>query len=176
MNVVDLSLPIYDRMEVFEGDPEVRVTTVRSRETDGWELRLLQMGSHTGTHVDAPIHMHSGAATLDELPLHTFCGEATVVSLQMLQAGNSTSGLGLLFFESVSREYGELIVALNPPFVGGPLDESVERFLLSHGIVTYTDLVNVETLLNKKFTFYGFPLRIRHGDGSPVRAVAVLAE
>ena len=42
-------------------------------------------------------------------------------------------------------------------------------------IVTVTDLVNLEKLpLGKQFMFYGLPLKIKDGDGSPIRAVAVL--
>lgn len=38
----------------------------------------------------------------------------------------------------------------------------------------YEHLTNLGQLVGKRFTFYGFPLRIRGGTGSPVRAVAVL--
>ncbi|WP_254611185.1 hypothetical protein [Paenibacillus sp. JMULE4] len=72
-------------------------------------------------------------------------------------------------------EQFERIKQANPPFVGGNLTEAVERNLLAIGILTYTNLVNLELLpYGRSFMFYGFPLKIRHGDGSPVRAVAIL--
>jgi len=58
MKVIDLSLPIYYGMEVFPGDPEVNIETIHTHENEGWELRKISMGSHTGTHVDAFSHMH----------------------------------------------------------------------------------------------------------------------
>jgi kynurenine formamidase len=45
-----------------------------------------------------------------------------------------------------------------------------------HGIAHYENLANLDQLVGKRFTFVGFPLRIRGGTGSPVRAVAVLDE
>lgn len=38
----------------------------------------------------------------------------------------------------------------------------------------YENLANLDQLVGKRFTFVGFPLRIRAGTGSPVRAVALL--
>lgn len=44
-------------------------------------------------------------------------------------------------------------------------------------MITYTDLVNLEDLpYNQSFTFYGLPLKIKNGDGSPVRAMAIFDE
>lgn len=171
MHIVDLSSPLTDGMSVYDGDPPVRITKVCTREEDGWEVRQLQMGTHTGTHVDAPIHMHADGASLDEIPLSQFCGPAVVVKVS--DAAFPTSR-GLLFYEDVPASCVPLLLAAHPPFVGGPLSEEAERLLLAAHIITYTDLVNVEALIGKVFTFYGFPLRIRGGDGSPVRAVAIV--
>ncbi|KPI82709.1 hypothetical protein ABL78_8278 [Leptomonas seymouri] len=173
MRVVDLSVPLYDGMAVYEGDPAVRITTVRTRERDGWEVRQLQMGSHTGTHVDAPTHMHEGGASLDEIPLDRFFGPAVVASVTDTVF---PADCGLLFYEEVPASCVPLMLAAHARFVGGPLSEEAERLLLAASVVTYTDLVNVEELAGKSFTFYGFPLRIRGGDGSPVRAVAVVGD
>jgi kynurenine formamidase len=46
----------------------------------------------------------------------------------------------------------------------------------AQGITHYENLANLDQLVGKRFTFAGFPLRIREGTGSPVRAVAILDE
>jgi kynurenine formamidase len=43
-----------------------------------------------------------------------------------------------------------------------------------HGIHHYENLANLDQLVGRRFTFVGFPLRVRGGTGSPIRAVAVL--
>jgi kynurenine formamidase len=44
----------------------------------------------------------------------------------------------------------------------------------AHGITHYENLANLDRLVGRRFTFAGFPLRVRAGTGSPVRAVAIL--
>lgn len=56
----------------------------------------------------------------------------------------------------------------------GSQDLPVHRILLSQGIVLIENLVHVDSLPESGFTFYCFPLKIKEGDGSPVRAVAVV--
>ncbi|GLX66822.1 cyclase family protein [Paenibacillus glycanilyticus] len=174
MKIYDLSVPIDEGMPVYPGDPEVRVRVAHTYESHSWELRQLSMGSHTGTHVDAPSHMHHGAATLDELPLERFFGKSRIVRVS---DPVWPEGRGLFFIESVDEPYFNRIAALRPPFVGGDLSEALERELLGIGIVTYTGLQGLDRLpAYTDFMFYGFPLRIAGGDGSPVRAVAVVED
>jgi len=51
----------------------------------------------------------------------------------------------------------------------------LERALLGNNIITYTGLVNLELIPKvRTFIFYGLPLKIKGGDGSPVRAIAII--
>lgn len=69
----------------------------------------------------------------------------------------------------------EKLITAAPPFVAGDLSVELERVLLNHEIVTFTDLINFEQLPAKEtFLFIGLALKIIGGDGSPVRAVVVL--
>jgi kynurenine formamidase len=57
MKIIDLSMPIYHGMKVYPGDPEVSVEQVHTYQTHGCKLSKITMGTHTGTHVDAFVHM-----------------------------------------------------------------------------------------------------------------------
>lgn len=171
MKVIDLSTPLYTGMDVFPGDPQVKIEIVHTIENQNWELREISMGSHVGTHVDAYSHMHSGKETLDQIDLERFFGRAQVVS----SLEDMPKETGLLFIEETGLEVFGDIAALDPGFVGGNITEDLERALLGVGIITYTGLINLELIpKGKTFMFYGLPLRIKSGDGSPVRAMAVL--
>ena len=52
---------------VFPGDPPFELTTVATLERDGYHLRAVRQGEHTGTHWGAPGHFTAGAALADEL-------------------------------------------------------------------------------------------------------------
>ena len=173
MKIIDLSVPIESGMEVYPGDPEVLIEVVHTHEEHSWELRKLTMGSHTGTHVDAFSHMHAGGKTLDEIPLEHFFGTAAVVDVRE----TLPQGIGLFFVRETGLEWAGKIIAARPKFAGGMISADLERALLQAEIVTYTNLVNLEQIPpGRQFMFYGFPLKIKHGDGSPVRAVAVLED
>jgi arylformamidase len=80
--LIDISLPIHDGMVVYEGDPAVSVTAAMSRERgDPANVSLLRLGSHTGTHVDAPAHFLAGTASVDALALDVLVGPALVAEL-----------------------------------------------------------------------------------------------
>ncbi|MCI4349406.1 MAG: cyclase family protein [Thermoplasmata archaeon] len=78
--LIDISMPIRPDMAVFRGDPEVRVRAVHSLERgDPYNLSLLTMGSHTGTHLDPPAHFVAGGRTVDQLDLELLNGPCQVV-------------------------------------------------------------------------------------------------
>ena len=60
MRIIDLSQPLYNKMPVFPGDPDVLIQEIHSLEKEGWNLRSLTLTTHTGTHVNIPYHMVAG--------------------------------------------------------------------------------------------------------------------
>lgn len=60
------------------------------------------------------------------------------------------------------------------PGVSGVSNKAVHRVCGELGFTHYENLINLERLLGRgRFRFIAFPLKIRGGTGSPVRAVAV---
>nr|WP_285773509.1 cyclase family protein [Microtetraspora sp. NBRC 13810] len=82
--ILDLSVPIVSGMPVYPGDPEVRVDPALTVAADGANVLGLHLGSHTGTHVDAPFHIDDSLPTLDELPLDHFVGPVAVADVRGL--------------------------------------------------------------------------------------------
>lgn len=177
MHLIDLSKTLEHGMNGYPGDPPVHIRVVQTIEEQGWVLRQLRMGSHAGTHVDVPSHMHEDGATLDKLPLERFFGKA-----QKVHAASEAfpKNVGLVFEEgSIDLEMFDRILAAKPSFIaiGGnaELEVEMEKTLLKNDILTFTDLVNLfELPYDTEFTFFGIPLKIKNGDGSPVRAFAML--
>lgn len=77
---IDVTRPIDSGMVVYEGDPPVQVVSALAIERgDPANVARLILGSHTGTHVDAPRHFIVGGATVDQLPLEPLMGPARVL-------------------------------------------------------------------------------------------------
>jgi arylformamidase len=82
MRLYDVTRPIRSGMPVFEGDPAVTIAPRLSiAQGDAVNVCLLTLGSHTGTHVDAPRHFRDGAPGVDALPLPALLGPARVVEV-----------------------------------------------------------------------------------------------
>ncbi|MGE5851088.1 MAG: cyclase family protein [Candidatus Methylomirabilota bacterium] len=82
MRIFDVTLAIRHGMPVYEGDPEVSITPWCSTQDGALaNVSRLTMGSHTGTHVDAPEHLREGGAGVDQLALDVLMGPARVYDL-----------------------------------------------------------------------------------------------
>src|SRR5262245_26753258 len=84
MRLVDLSVPIVTGMPVYPGDPPVTIGPALTVAEHGVNVLHLDMGSQTGTHVDAPVHIDDALPALDDLPLTRFVGPAVVVDARGL--------------------------------------------------------------------------------------------
>lgn len=82
--LVDLSHPLADGMPVYPGDPPVVVRPGLTLAADGVNVCALGLGSHTGTHVDAPAHVLADAPSLDEVPLERFRGPLVLLDARGL--------------------------------------------------------------------------------------------
>jgi len=82
MKIYDISLPISPDLPVWPGDPPVALTRVE-RIADGAQANVtrLEMGAHTGTHVDAPDHFLDDGRMVDRLDLSVLTGPCRVLHL-----------------------------------------------------------------------------------------------
>ena len=91
MPLRDLSQPIETGMPVYPGDPEVEVAPHAAFGSDGHRVSRLGLGSHAGTHVDAPSHTEPAGRTLDEFEIEDFRFDARRVDLRDLDAREAVS-------------------------------------------------------------------------------------
>lgn len=175
MTIIDLSQPLFDHMPVYPGDPEVHIEQIHKLDKEGWRLRYLQMSTHIGTHADAFAHMDEKGVTIDNIPIDRFIGETMLVEIE----GDFPVGMGLAFRSgNMDLTLFDKLMAAKPRFVvvgdKAEFDVELERKLLQSGVLTITDLVNMDKLpTDKPFMFYAIPLKIKDGDGSPVRAFGI---
>jgi arylformamidase len=74
-------------MPVYPGDPAVAFLSHSDFAGDGYRVTSLRLGTHAGTHLDAPSHFLPQGATVDQLPLAALAGPARIVDLTDLPAG-----------------------------------------------------------------------------------------
>src|SRR3954454_5436245 len=74
---------------VFPGDPPFELQTVATVEHDGYYLRFVGGGEHTGTHGGAPGHFNAGEPLADDLDLEDLFRPAVKIDMRPQCAGNA---------------------------------------------------------------------------------------
>lgn len=154
----DVSVPLETGMPAYPGNPEYELHAIK-RIADGGSSNVsrLVLGTHTGTHVDAPRHFLDDGAAVDALALDLLIGPARVVAIahgggigaeDLAEAGVRddvrvllrTPNSGLWNRRSFHRDYAHLT-------------ESGARYLVEHG----TRLVGIDYLSIEEFKKAGAP-------------------
>src|SRR5262245_41806127 len=82
MTWIDVSVPLRSGMVHWPGDPAVSIELVAAMSRgDDADVTAIDMGAHTGTHMDAPSHFVRGASSLDDLDPDVVMGPARVISI-----------------------------------------------------------------------------------------------
>ncbi|MEM9338167.1 MAG: cyclase family protein [Bacteroidota bacterium] len=73
--IIDLTLPYKS------GSPGFEKSSSKTVSKDGWNASTLTFYSHSGTHMDAPIHFEVSDETIDQIPLDRFVGRAWKIAV-----------------------------------------------------------------------------------------------
>jgi arylformamidase len=195
VQIIDVSVPLREGMVTYPGDPVVQVELAASiADGDPVNLTRVDLGLHSGTHVDAPRHFLDGAAGVDELPLDALIGPCVVVEAPdltlesvacvpadaervLFKTPNSELWTRDEFAEEFVRLDGEgagLLVERGLRLVGVDYlsvgDEAAHHALLEAGVIPVEglDLRGVEP---GAYELVCLPLRVVGADGAPARVV-----
>jgi arylformamidase len=87
--IYDVTVPITNTMPVWPTDPPVQLLQQSHESRDKSHtvtVTTIKMGSHTGTHIDAPFHMIQGAKRLNDFSLDVLLGKATMFEISGLRS------------------------------------------------------------------------------------------
>ncbi|MCS7242573.1 MAG: cyclase family protein [Candidatus Caldatribacterium sp.] len=204
MEIIDVSLAIAEDMPTYRGrrEKQPKIERIRTLEEGANEIRLT-LESHTGTHIDAPLHMLPSEISIDRIPLAKFMGPALVLEIlnsPAIDENNLMPFENLLFpghfvllktdnsFTDLSRddfvyltERGAMFLA-RKNLKGVGIDAlGIERNQPghpTHRILLEQGLVIVEGLFLRDvppgfYFFIALPLKVQSGDGAPARALLV---
>jgi arylformamidase len=139
LRVYDISVPVGPGMLHYGRQPEKTIVESMASGDPGDVSRWL-IGSHTGTHLDAPAHFDPAGATIDELAIERFVGLCRVLDLTGV-AGTEISAddlvaAGLAGDERVLLKTANSASALQQPVKGSwvGLDEGAARLLVERGV------------------------------------------
>jgi kynurenine formamidase len=82
---IDLSHPLTSGIQIYPSDPTFNCKTHATHAKDGYCVHHLSLGTHTGTHIDAPYHFFPNGRKIGELELEELVGDVAVVNLSGLE-------------------------------------------------------------------------------------------
>jgi arylformamidase len=196
VKIIDVTRPLSEGILTYPGDiPPV----FRQEDRGHYLITGLRLSTHTGTHIDAPVHYLKTGDTIDTIPLSHLIGTCRV--LDVTRAGTSitanhlkgrldkvdrlllkTSFSNTNQFEenypSLTADAARLITFCNMKCVGidspsiesHECDGTVHRELLSRGCIII-ELLDLSHVEEGDYTLVALPLRFTGLDGSPARVV-----
>jgi len=87
MKVIDLTHTICKGMPVYPGTEGPKLDVANTYEQHGFKETLLTMFSHTGTHMDSPMHLFADGISLDLMSAEHFVGQGLVIDCSDLKEG-----------------------------------------------------------------------------------------
>ena len=204
MNIIDISQELRPGMFVYPGDPRFasRAACSFSR-GDVCEVSELTIGSHCGTHIDAPLHMIPGGDGLETMPLDLFYGPCRVLTLpvavvseKMLMEQDIKEGERILLRTDPKGDYrhagrfnpavlsvraAQYLVQKRIRLLGidAPTVENMElcdgeiHRMLMNAGIAIVEGLCLENATKEHYTLSALPLRLAGENGSPCRAVLI---
>lgn len=79
--IVDLSVTLNEQTPIYPGDPATKISPAGVLAKDGYCDHFVSVGTHVGTHIDAPMHMLEGGTSLDQISVDTFVARGRYVDV-----------------------------------------------------------------------------------------------
>lgn len=177
--------------QVYEGDPKPSLRFVK-RIGDGamYNLSALSLCTHTGTHVDAPLHFDEEGKDITSLRLSQFYGKCTVVTIEGILTGEDMERLlphceRRLILHSAGNAYVSvsaarviadsnlLLIGTDAMSIAPPFDEYMPHLELARAGIAVLEGLFLEGVPDGEYTLAAFPMKVQGAEASPCRAVLI---
>jgi arylformamidase len=201
MKIIDVTRPLTNGMLVYLGDMH---PSFRQEERGNYLISDLRMSTHTGTHIDAPVHYLKSGDTIDTIPLDDLIGRCRVLDVRGSGStitsehlrGKIAGAMRLLLktsfsgadrftedYPCISVDAAELVtrsgircIGIDSPSIESfHCDGTVHRELLGHGCIII-ELLDLSCVTEGDYDMVALPLRLKDLDGSPARVMLSIPE
>lgn len=198
--LIDLSVGIDENTPVYPGDPSTKIAPAGLLNEHGYQDHYISIGTHVGTHMDAPSHMLANGKNLNAYPIEKFSGRGVYIKVEgafdkkAVEEAGIERGDIVLFHTGLSERYydasyfteypamgediakllvekGAGIVGVDTCSVDREPNFPIHKILLAGETLIIENLANLKELSGKRFRVHAYPMALQV-DGAPVRAVA----
>ncbi|MBB6214433.1 arylformamidase [Anaerosolibacter carboniphilus] len=204
MKIYDISMDIYEDMTVYKNklEKKPKIVVTQDHTTGSSYTSYITMEMHTGTHIDAPLHMIDGGETMELYAVENFVRKCKVLDLtdaedtitkELLQRKSIEKGDFVLlktknsFTEAFDFQFVYLeksgasylkeigIAGVGIDALGIERDQSdheTHKILLSQGISIMEGL-RLKGVEEGEYILCAPPLKIRNVEAAPTRAILI---
>lgn len=198
MKIIDITRPLSSTTPAYPGDAPSQFS---QRDAGLYLISELRMSSHSGTHIDAPVHYLKAGDTIDTVPLDHLIGPCRVIDVT--GAGNAITAAALRGklgtakrillktafsretqfredYPHLTRDAADLLIENGVLCVGidsfsieaSVCDGTVHRTLLGGGCLII-ELLDLSFADEGEYEIVALPLRLAGLDGAPARVVLI---
>ncbi|MFC3387007.1 arylformamidase [Salinicoccus sesuvii] len=182
-----------------EDTPFTYERTVSKEQSGSVNIGRIETSTHIGTHIDAPFHFDDAGITVEQLDINRYIGEATVVEITAehtitLEALEEFQLKGTILLIKTKDHTERTLFPAQVPVLEKRAVEHIARSGIKlfgidvasvdpidsktldiHHLLHERDIMIIENTVLDEITpgyydFIAMPLKIKGGDGSPVRA------
>lgn len=198
MKIIDITRPLSGSTVAYPGD-EPPVFT--QHDQGQYLISDIHMNSHSGTHIDAPVHYLKTGDTIDTISLSRLVGPCRVLDVSRAGREITTSfirgrieGVSRILlktafsaystfredYPSLTRDAAQYLIKNGVKCVGIDsfsieafvCDGAVHRELLGNGCIII-ELLDLSSVEEGDYTIVALPLRLSGLDGSPARVILI---
>jgi len=104
MKIIDLTLTVSDKTPTFPGSPQPNFIPWENIKEDGYNLEVLFLSSHTGTHMDAPHHFLEKGVKIHEISLEKLVSEAALIQCRK----SSNQSITKVDIQKFEKKHGKI--------------------------------------------------------------------
>jgi len=153
LKIVDLSLVLNSSTPIYPGDPRPNISIATTIENEGYNLFNVNIGTQTGSHIDAPYHFDNNGTTVDNIDLTLCFGTGFVIDVSHKESNEEITFEDILPFSNEIDNYKIVLFKTcwdrkrgTDKFFEHPyLSQKGAEYLLSKGIKTLAiDTINID--------------------------------
>lgn len=178
-----LTTPVYD------GDPQTTIKKLKSIDNgDEYNLSMLSMCVHAGTHIDAPLHFCSDGNAVNNIRLNTFYGKCTVISVDGILTGEDMERLlpyckKRILFHGEGNTYishsaaivlaasRAVLVGTDADSIAPPFDVLKPHLELARAGIAVLENLNLSAVNDGEYELCAFPVKLGGLEAAPCRAI-----
>lgn len=189
MQIFDISREVFTA-PVYDSDPKPQFKWFKNIHSgDSYNLSVVGITTHTGTHIDAPRHYIQGAESIDNVDLKKCYGSCTVITIEGILTGEDMDNLlphckkRLLIHgcgnaalslsaARVITDCGLFLVGIDSVSIAYENEEEIHKELLSRGTLILENIC-LDGVRDGNYILSACPIKLGGLEAAPVRAVLI---